>query len=112
MINLEMAPQSGICYALYSDREVVFEKYSSGITIDETNLLELHLFDQEKEFRAIRTEAQGFIVTVVTDADYKHDDIYEEQVFTEKGWAIKVVNYITYNDYDLLNIDNYRFKEV
>ena len=112
MISFDKAPGAGICYALYSDKGVIFEKYTLPIDVDEMHLLELHLFDEEKELRVIRTETKGLIECLITDTECKHDDIYEEQVFTEKNIPIKIVNYITYNENDTLNIDNYRLKEV
>ena len=122
--KLVEAPESGTMYALYEDR-VVYEKYtrsSLGDDIDK-GLLELHLFDREKEFRCAKA-TRGYIITCVSDDNAKPDDIYEEVIYTKtpsdedddarKGSDNKVgvVNYIKYDDNDMITIPNYRLKEV
>lgn len=115
MISLKNAPSSGICYALYSDKAMVFEKYvNRPDELDEHNLLELHMFNSEKEFRVMKSEVadDGFIIKTISDAEVEYDDIFEESVYSESGLKVKVINYITYSNNDLLNICNYRLKEV
>jgi len=78
----------------------------------------LHLFDTQKEYRAVRTRMNGFLETVIAD---EWEDTYEEKIYVlgsniDKAEGLKkqviVVNQITYNKDDMLNIRNYRLKEV
>ena len=54
MLLMENAPQRGTIYATFIDR-MVYEKYESLEELEqyliEDGLLELHLFDREKELR-------------------------------------------------------------
>ena len=83
-------------------------------------LLELHLFDDTTEYRIIRSE-HGEIEIVISDENMPHDDIYCEKIYTlkendeqseEEDSCVEVVNYLTYDENDLLLIRNYRLKEV
>lgn len=117
-MNLEKAPEQGILYALYIDR-MEFRRYDRTSLLQkdvEENLLELHLFDEEKEYRYIKTES-GEIERVISDASDEYDSCYKEKVYTLEKYRpsigqVEVVNYITYDDNDLIRIDNYRLKEV
>lgn len=131
MLNLERAPQTGTMYAVFTDR-ILYQKYSRDSLAGEIpadprererlldRLLELHLFDREKEYRCIRTRMHGLREYEITDA-CEHDDIYEEKVCVcgsnadrqedPEEWAA-VVSYIVYDEDDLLHIVNYRLKEV
>lgn len=123
MLDISNAPAKGRLYALLRD-EVKFESYEALKDIEDIvndeKLLELHLFDKEKEYRMIRTRMDGFVTAVIDDSQ-KCDDIYEETVFvlgkdvdqTENlKEKVTVVNYITYNEDDMITICNYRLKEV
>ncbi len=118
-MNLEKAPEKGIMYALYTDK-VVYRKYSLEEFYGEDwkkNLLELHLFNDKEEYRLIFSR-RGEIETVVSDASVLYDDIYTEKILTD-GYSpedadrwIKVVNYLSYDENDLIEIRNYRLMEV
>ena len=116
-MDLEKAPKKGMMYALYVDK-VVYEPYVSKDSIkDEKNLLELHLFDEEKEYRFIKRRNQVPIQEVISDIDIlgekaNKQNSYPETIFTEDDKQIKVINYISYDENDLLTIENYRLKEV
>ena len=127
MRYMEWAPEKGVMYALYTDR-MVYKSYSKEELPDEVTLtkglLELHLFDENKEYRYIN-KRKGQIEVCIEDAKVKHDDIYEETIFTlnpaqgeehisaDKAQnKVGVVNYITYDENDLMFISNYRLKEV
>ena len=135
-MELLKAPERGMLYALYTDRmeygpyerEELFLR-GKGLT---ENLLELHLFDEKKEYRFIKkrkrkTEIEeeeteigkGEIEVVVSDEGKDYDDLYIERIFTQKdekeknhASCIEVVNYLVYDENDLLKIKNYRLKEV
>lgn len=111
------APEKGIVYALYSDRAVVFKKYNSLSEKDyeSDSLLELHLFDDKKEYRYVK--AKNKPIEVVIDDSIDHADTYEEKIDVDENMnseikKIKAVNYIDYTEDDLLTIKNYRLKEV
>lgn len=124
---MEMAPDRGIFYALYQDR-MEFHRYTKDQLPSEEKiaegLLELHLFDTEREYRYIN-KRKGQIELCVDDNTVVHDDCYEEVIYTldlanEEEHVtldtarnkVGVVNYITYNEDDLMVISNYRLKEV
>lgn len=122
MNKLDFAPEKGKIYALYRDR-VVFDDYTKSqflnSLIDEDNLLELHLFDDKKEYRYIHTSSRN--IEVVIDDSVEHDDFYLETVYVQElcddsaensRYKVQIVNYIQYDKDDLLNISNYRLKEV
>lgn len=112
-MNLLDAPEQGTMYALYTDR-VVYQKYNREDLPEEEilkeKLLELHLFDEEVEYRCIKTR-RGEIEARISDK-ISHEDQYTEQIFTLDGEKVDVINYITYDENDLMRIDNYRLKEV
>ena len=118
---LDKAPNMGTMYALYVDR-VVYKSYSKDELLNdpylEDKLLELHLFDKDKEYRYINARNKP-IETVVSKSVSKDD--YVEKVYVQTkadeeankdSKCIEVVNYIEYDENDLLNIYNYRLKEI
>ena len=111
-MNVNLAPESGIMYALYVDRVVYKNYFKEDLLNDNTledKLLELHLFDENKEYRYIKTRNKNIECLVEDCSDY--DDKYEEKVYVEDGSVITVVNYIKYDEDDLLNFVNYRLKK-
>ena len=118
---LDNVPDKGTMYALYVDR-VVYKSYSKDELLNdpylEDKLLELHLFDKDKEYRYINARNKQ-IETVVSKPVSKDD--YVEKVYVQTkadeeankdSKCIEVVNYIEYDENDLLNIYNYRLKEI
>lgn len=123
MLSLEQAPQKGTIYATFIDK-VVYQKYESLDEISsylmETGLLELHLFDAQKELRFLKTAWKGIRSVVISDA-CEHDDTYEETLYVAADNVdrqdnlrekVTVVNYIQYDENDMIHIINYRLKEV
>ena len=132
-MNLAKAPEHGIMYALYTGR-VVYEPYDRDRLPSaeemQKGLLELHLFDEYKEYRFIRS-ARGDIELCVDDKiisycdrdeNNVHSDTYTEgKIITltkgqespdESKDYVEIVNYISYDENDLMTINNYRLKEV
>ena len=116
------APEHGMLYALYTDRMEYRPYERENLLLKEKdlqkNLLELHLFDEKKEYRFIK-KRKGETEIVVSEDEQDYDDLYTERIFTqedekEKNHAscIEVVNYLVYDENDLLKIKNYRLKEV
>ena len=121
-MELLKAPERGMLYALYTDRMEYRPYEREDLLLKEKdlqkNLLELHLFDEKKEYRFIK-KRKGELEVVVCDERKDYDDLYIENIFTqedekEKNHAscIEVVNYLVYDENDLLKIKNYRLKEV
>lgn len=125
MIDVSKMPERGIVYALYKDR-VVFKKYNSieEVTVSEENLLELHCFDSKREYRYLDGDEvviedgdnlqDCYEETVVTlqNEDGSLDDSFDKRDRLEKRMKVGIVNYIEYDENDLLRICNYRLKEV
>ena len=121
-MELLKAPERGMLYALYTDRMEYRPYEREDLLLKEKdlqkNLLELHLFDEKKEYRFIK-KRKGELEVVVCDERKDYDDLYIEKIFTqedekEKNHAscIEVVNYLVYDENELLKIKNYRLKEV
>ena len=117
-MELLKAPERGMLYALYTDRMEYRPYEREDLLLKEKdlqkNLLELHLFDEKKEYRFIK-KRKGELEVVVCDERKDYDDLYIEKIFTqedekEKNHAscIEVVNYLVYDENDLLKIKNYR----
>ena len=122
-MNLSNIPEQGTLYALYTDK-VKYEKYKKEELLEDPHLaeklLELHLFDDTREYRYIKTR-RGEMETLISDETVEHQDIYTEKILTlgnkkekpdKNSGFVEVVNYITYDENDLMRIGNYRLKEV
>ena len=114
-MDLTSIPERGTLYALYLDK-VKYEKYSRKELLEDKQLteklLELHLFNDTRD---------GEIETLISDETVEHEDIYTEKIVTlgnkkekpdKDSGLVEVVNYITYDENDLMRIENYRLKEV
>lgn len=120
-MELLKAPERGMLYALYTDRMEYRPYEREDLLLKEDlqeNLLELHLFDEKKEYRFIK-KRKGETEIVVSEDEQDYDDLYTERIFTQKeekeknhASCIEVVNYLVYDENDLLKIKNYRLKEV
>lgn len=123
MLNFNEAPQRGTIYATFIDK-MVYKKYASLDEIKDLltadNLLEMHLFDKEKELRFIKTRDEG-ILKYFVPGNMEYDDVYEEELYVsganidkqdQLSEKIKVINYIKYDENDMLHIINYRLEEV
>lgn len=135
--SFDLAPESGYMLA-YFRKAVVFEIYEGlskeelGQRIEkkeETNgdLLELHLFDDKKEFRAVKTrkskfDAEEYITAQIQDEmdgkDYKKaGDYVDEEMFLEEqyrgiGEKLIVRNYLDYKENGMVTVCAYRLAGV
>ena len=120
--QLNDAPQKGHILA-YFRQGIVFEEYSNlnvlveGLTQREDagdELLELHLFDQNKEYRCISTRSKRYPEGVIEHiADFKNDTeitVFMETVSLEKGKGmLSVLNNIRYQeDNGMAVVEDYR----
>ncbi|MCC8149983.1 MAG: hypothetical protein LIO96_00560 [Lachnospiraceae bacterium] len=115
-LNLEGAPERGQML-LYTRRSVLFRTYEDKAEIADNladqELLEVHLFDRKKEYRAIATRSprfpQGMIETVADFPENEESAVYRELVLLEKGkGVITVLNHIAYDKNGMASVDNYR----
>lgn len=122
-MNLRNVPEQGVMYALYMDR-VEYRKYKRNELPEEETLkeklLELHLFDALTEYRYVKTR-KGEIEALISDETVDHADVYRERIYTlaegdenpdENLGQVEIINYITYDENDLMRMDHYRLREV
>lgn len=122
MLNIDKAPKQGTIYAAYIDK-MVYKSYKRleelAEYLSEEKLLEMHLFDQEKELRFWKTRSGEVRCSEIRDEDCYDDSYVESSYILGKDidqiqnlkQKIEVVNYIRYDENDLLHIVNYRLKE-
>ncbi len=125
----DKAPASGSLLA-YSRKEVFFKEYSSfeeaESIVDGIELLEIHLFDDEREYRAVVSESNRFPygyaehIADFTKGDAFHidnndkhthiyGDVYVEKCRLEESSAVlTVLNHISYDNNGMITIDDYR----
>ncbi len=115
MRRINEAPNQGT-YLIYTRKRVLFGKYTSIEEAigeaDKDEILEVHLFDNASEYRAITSEskrhAEGVVEYIADFAD-ERDSVYRENCMLENGGNITVLNHITYDkDNGMAVIDDYR----
>lgn len=121
-MNYSIMPERGMKYALYKDK-VVYEAYN-GLPDEsefQDNLIEMHLFDEEKEYRYVRLSGGKVIEKLISDeselgknisSETKEEYTYTEKIYTTGENVVKVVNYISYDKNDIMMINNYRLQGV
>lgn len=117
-INWEKAPKGGYALA-YFRQEVLFQKLEPGVILqiseNQEMLLELHVFDNEREYRLMRCGTGEFIEAVVSDEnglEKKEETVKVESRFEGLMQYLRIVNYIDYDENGMLSIRNYRFAPV
>lgn len=113
------APEHGQLMA-YTRTEILFHPYGNKEEVvkelENENLLELHLFDQNKEYRCIVTESRRYpdgVIEYVSDfPDLEDQSVFREKILTGHGYSpdyITVLNHVTYNEKNgMAEIDDYR----
>lgn len=113
------APAQGWVLA-YLRKEVLFKRYHSLEEIREYvqqgEILELHLFDQKKEYRAIVSQSKRYpsgIVETIADFRLDAETTYNEKIYLEAkyqklGKKIQMCNHLNYDTNGMLEVDNYR----
>lgn len=114
------SPSSGYLMA-YTRKQVIFCKYGTIEEVDTRlnglEILELHLFDDQKEYRWVVSQSARFADHYVEHvADFPEDDntfvqkiLPENKVLSETEIII-VVNHINYTETGMAYIDDYRLK--
>lgn len=112
--KIKDAPKSG-WMLLYLRNQVKFQPYSSVQEVEdmtgEQEILELHLFDKSKEYRAISTESKRFKDGVIEHiADFADDEnrVYRQKTLLEDGSALTVLNLLRFDERGMAVIDDYR----
>lgn len=102
---------------IYTREEVIFESYDKLDAVQNKigvkELLEVHLFDKNREYRCIATRSKrfknGMVSNVIDFANVEDNSVYSETILLENGGRITVLNHVTYqDDSGIAVIDNYR----
>lgn len=117
MTRINEAPKCGQ-YLIYTRKSVLFEHYDSLKEIEDicngNEILEMHLFDQDKEYRAIATKSKRFpsgvieYVSEIDDSDSTMVYIDHTAFDSAKKGSLDVWNHISYDDNGMITIDDYR----
>lgn len=122
-LDFTKAPKTGYLLA-YFRTGVVFTKYEMGNNKikaeefeakDSSELLELHLFDEEKEYRVIQKANGEYLDNVIESKEkenYILEEMYLEEVYEEVGTKLKVENHITFDGDGMIQVENYRLAGV
>ncbi len=118
----EKAPYRGQLLA-YTRTQVLFEKYADLNEIknllDGKELLEVHLFDKNKEYRAVATRGKrkfdgcnDGVIEYVADFACNEEKVYKENVLLDNKYktygSITVLNHIDYGETGMAKFDDYR----
>ncbi len=125
--NMDKAPDCGALLA-YTREEVLFLIYASkeeaaGCLADK-EVLEVHLFDEKKEFRMLESKSKryagengiGVICAEMELTQLPEAEIFREEVLLEKNGAfcensldsIMVLNQVAYDDNGMAAVVNYQ----
>lgn len=122
--KLNEAPAAGQ-YLIYTRKAVLFAAYTSMAEVDailqkhsENGILEIHLFDDKKEYRAVASSSkrypEGVIEYVSEIADTDEAEIYVDHTLLDPDAAtsgqkiLNVLNHISYGENGMISIDDYR----
>ena len=131
-------PKKGYILA-YTREQVILKKYESldsiGVLLGEQDILELHLFDEEKEYRLLTTRSkryeEGYIEAVADFEGKNTDKVYCQETMLDMANAVNrkgrayhqesiqgitdvnkgtlyVLNHVSYDDAGMAVVDNYR----
>lgn len=117
--DISNAPSQGQML-VYTRNNVFFEPYDSIESVKnkfkEDEVLEIHMFDEDKEYRAILSTSKRFKegkIEAIVDFANKKDSVYPEHILLENTYAaqgkITVLNHIVYGENGMASIDQYRF---
>lgn len=129
--EIDQAPDAGIIYLSLRTEKIILQKYRNLQEVtailmskEEDGLLELHLFNDKKEYRWLRSvkSPDGLEHVVPKSKDVNSDsgerETFVENVYVEERFAkedikiVGIVNYLDFDEDDLLRITDYRLMEV
>ena len=116
--RLAEAPTNGQML-VYTRKKVIFKPYDSIATVEDEltglEILEMHLFDKEKEYRYLTSDSPRFskegVIEHIADfpADDKESTYLETVQLEDENNKIKIINHISYSDENgMAVIDDYR----
>lgn len=108
--------RTGLYYGTYTktDNEIILANNKQMMP----DVLELHLFDQATEYRAVLSQAANltqYIESVISDESQLHDYKIAEECYLEDEYQdekIGIMNYMQFDENDLLHLVNYRLYQV
>ena len=115
------APEQGY-FLVYTRKYADFGRYETKEDVvnrgKEEELLELHLFNADKEYRAVSTESPRFplgVIEAISDFSDTEEGCFHEQILLdgesegESGdMTVKVLNHISYDERGMAFVDDYR----
>lgn len=120
LTKIDKAPSSGQML-VYSRKFVKLDSYTSidevkGIINATKDVLEIHLFDSDKEYRALKSQSKRFASGWIEHiASHKEEDVlsvYADYTVLDdaeyKGMRMKVLNKVSYGETGMAYIDDYR----
>lgn len=120
LTNVDKAPDQGWVLA-YLRKNVIFEQYDSLETVAERigqgELLELHLFDKDKEYRCVASQSKRYPSGIVEAfSDFKDNEVtYKESIYLETKYQnqecekkISLLNRLHYDENGMLEVVDYR----
>ena len=121
-LDLSKCPSKGYILA-YTRSQVIFKRYESvnqiGGFLGEEDVLELHLFDRQKEYRLLTSRSKRYkkgYVEAEADFEEREDKVYRQEAMldimdditdTITG-KLYVLNHVNYDDAGMAVVDNYR----
>jgi len=114
--DISKAPETGCCL-IYLRQKVLFEDYTDKKQVESAvnnqDILEIHLFDSDREYRAVASNEKR-IIEHIADFENTKNNVYRdyaqiEDEFDMRGMQISVLNHIVYDDKTgMATIDDYR----
>lgn len=131
LIQIDKAPEKGFVLA-YTRQNIIFEEYSEKVYVakllENKDILEIHLFDANKEYRAIsstgnrkfgKNQQSEVAIEHIADFTSEHNEDYEiykdnilldktDEKFKVDQDSITVINKILFDSNGMANIADYR----
>lgn len=126
LVKTDEAPEKGFVLA-YTRQNVIFQEYMEKNVIENIlegkELLEIHLFNRHKEYRAVVTTGKrkfgkaDMAIEHIADfgaVDTDEYSVYEDNVLLENDFksqnygSIKILNKVVFDDNGMASVDDYR----
>ena len=113
----EEAPEKGRALIYTRMEDVIWQRYNNieevEKWIDGKEVLEIHLFDNEKEYRALIAKSKrfpdGFLENCFNYSGEPDENIYKEEICLEDGGTIEVINHLKYDENSgMATVDGYQ----
>ena len=113
----EEAPEKGRALIYTRMEDVIWKRYNNieevEKWIDGKEVLEIHLFNNEKEYRALAAKSKrfpdGFLENCFNYSGEPDKNIYREKICLEDGRTIEVINHLKYDENSgMATVDGYQ----